>query len=251
MMSLVRLLSFTTLACGCVTGEAPGRSPPIAKWFTSRKRAARASTTGIAATIPSPPRSSAPSAPQQIAQSELAALQPDKNCRLRASSWHKPTANCQPTEGRYCKLLRCPSRGSRRALRSPTPRFKPDAAPCGSTSGTASEVLRSLDAGHDFRDRDVASLQPRGALPELRRHASPRPISGLDGSVDQGGGEGPGPRGIALPERRSRSPRTRGRPLDVAQAARRTSSSRTRFTGSSRLRSTGTRPAPAPDSRAT
>jgi hypothetical protein len=94
-------------------------------------------------------------------------------------------------------------------------------------------------SGHYFRDRDVASLQPRGALPELRRHPPRDRYLDWTGAWIKAAAKALDPGGIAVPERRGEAHGSRGRPSMSRRRRGSTSSSRTRSTGSSRSRSTG------------
>ena len=160
-MSLVRLLGFTTLGCGCVTGRYREIATNREMTYVEEK--------GTTCSHHGHRRNHTIVAPARFGAHTLAAK----------ASWQfelGAQSAAQIPPGRVTLTPDAPRDGSRRGFRSRTPRLPPRAEPCGSTSATAS-TCSVLPRWTRLRDRHVAALQPRRPLPQLRRHAAARPTT--------------------------------------------------------------------------
>ena len=86
---------------------------------------------------------------------------------------------------------------ARKPARLPKPYSLPDSHPSRHPPVLSRGLSRCApfsDAGVDFCNRHVTSLQPRRPLPHLRRHAAARALSGLDRRLDCAAAAGAGSR---------------------------------------------------------
>ena len=216
MMSLVRLLSFTTLACGCVTGKYREVATHREVVYVEEK----GNACGHHGASPQP---HARARAVRRRRARRRSRRQVNGSRCDSSSLESRFTDSAPgnvNRNRY-KLLTssdAPRVEAGAASEAPHPDSDPSRHPAVLSRGLPRSAPFS-HAGDCFRNRHFPSLQSRGPLPELRRHPAARPLSGLDRRLDQGGGEGPRPAG-SLFLNVGAKPTDPWTALDVAQAAR-------------------------------